>query len=123
MRYSLLSENAIGYLKKYIEEYKPQKWLFSGAEAGKHLSIRTIQAIFEQSKINAGVEKKASIHSLRHSFATHLLEGGTDLRYIQELLGHQSSKTTEIYTHVSRKSIGSIISPLDTITLDSTAKS
>ena len=76
-----------------------------------------MQAIFEQAKEKAGIKKEISIHCLRHSFATHLLEGGTDLRYIQELLGHVSSKTIEIYTHVSHKSLGKIKSPLDTLNL------
>jgi site-specific recombinase XerD len=75
-----------------------------------HLSV---QAIFHRAKEKAGIAKPASVHTLRHSFATHLLEKGTDLRYIQALLGHYSSKTTEIYTHVSTKALGKIRSPLD----------
>ena len=71
------------------------------------------QHILERAAIAAGITKHVSVHTLRRSFATHLLEGGTDLRYIQELLGHSSSKTTEVYTHVSKKSIGYIVSPLD----------
>ncbi len=72
-----------------------------------------MQNVFQRAVEKAGIKKKVTVHTLRHSFATHLLEGGTDLRYIQELLGHSSSKTTEIYTHVSKKSIEKIISPLD----------
>lgn len=71
--------------------------------------------MFENARIKAGIKKKVSLHSLRHSFATHLLEGGVDLRYIQELLGHGSSKTTEIYTHITEKGIKNIASPLDRI--------
>lgn len=78
-----------------------------------HLTERTVQKVFEQALNAAKIKKKVSVHSLRHSFATHLLEGGTDLRYIQELMGHQSVRTTEIYTHVSVKDIRRIQSPLD----------
>ena len=88
-------------------------WLFTGAQPDKHITERTVQHIFEKACGNAGIKKDVSVHSMRHSFATHLLEGGTDLRYIQELLGHASSKTTEIYIHVSKQNIGSIQSPLD----------
>jgi len=74
-----------------------------------------VQKIFDDAVKKAGIRKEVSVHSLRHSFATHLLESGTDLRYIQELLGHKSSKTTEIYTHVSNKDLSKIKSPLDSI--------
>lgn len=94
---------------------KPQKWLLEGFREGQYLSVRTVQAIFEQAKEKAGIKKEVSVHSLRHSFATHLLEGGTELRYIQEILDHASSKTTEIYTHVSQKSLGKIKSSLGTL--------
>lgn len=114
-RYTILSEVAFEVYKTYCEEFKPEKWLFPGALDREHISTRTAQAVFEQAKERANINKEVSIHSLRHSFATHLLEGGTDLRYIQELLGHQSSKTTEIYTHVSNRALGKIISPLDTM--------
>ncbi|MEW6410377.1 MAG: tyrosine-type recombinase/integrase [Nitrospirota bacterium] len=81
------------------------------------MSTRTVEKILEHACKKAGIKKEVSVHSLRHSFATHLLESGTDLRYIQELLGHAHSKTTEIYTHVSTRSIGKIKSPLDTLNL------
>jgi site-specific recombinase XerD len=113
----MLSDTALDILRKYWRQHKPKKWLFEGAKDGRYLSTRTVQAIFDHAKEKAGIKKDVSVHSLRHSFATHLLEGGTDLRYIQELLGHASSKTTEIYTHVSQKSLGKIKSPLDTLNL------
>ena len=112
-RYTLLLDIALDMLKEYIQKYKPLKWLFSGANPGKHITTRTVQTIFEQACEKAKVTKEVSVHSLRHSFATHLLESGVDLRYIQELLGYKSSKTTEIYTHVSNKGLSQIKSPLD----------
>ncbi len=114
-RYTILSEVALNVLREYAREYKPSVWLFQGEVPGRHITERTVQRVFENAKDKASIHKKVSVHSLRHSFATHLLEGGIDLRYIQELLGHQSSKTTEIYTHVTRKSIRNITSPLDKI--------
>ncbi|MFW6247119.1 MAG: tyrosine-type recombinase/integrase [bacterium] len=114
-RYSLLSRVALKELNKYVNNNKLNKWLFSGAKKGKHITIRSAQKIFKNACKKVKIKKDVSIHSLRHSFSTHLLEKGTDLRYIQELLGHKSSRTTEIYTHVSKKDIMNIISPLDNI--------
>ena len=116
-RYTMLSETALDILRKYWREYKPEKWLFEGARKDRYITTRTIDKIMEHACTKAGINKDVSVHTLRHSFATHLLEGGTDLRYIQELLGHQSSKTTEIYTHVSTQSLGKIKSPLDGLNL------
>lgn len=112
-RYTVLSETALEVLRVYAKTYRVSTWLFPGETPENHLTERSVQKIFERARHAAGVKKDVSVHSLRHSFATHLLEGGTDLRYIQELLGHQQSKTTEIYTHVSQKSIRKIRSPLD----------
>lgn len=117
-RYSVLSKTALDVLEKYREKFRPDYWLFPGGDEGSHITERSVQHIFEKTKEKAGILKKVSVHTLRHSFATHLLEGGVDLRYIQELLGHQSSKTTEIYTHVTEKSIKNIQSPLDKIMSD-----
>lgn len=117
-RYTLFSPKALELIDLYLKRYEPRKWLFEGAKAGRYLSRRSIEKVFEQARDRAGIKKDVSVHDLRHSFATHLLEGGTDLRYIQELLGHASSKTTEIYTHVSTKSLGRIRSPLDNLDLE-----
>ncbi len=116
-RYTMLSETALKVLREYKEQYKPVNWLFEGARSGRYLSTRSAEKIFENACKKAQIGKDVSVHTLRHSFATHLLESGTDLRYIQEILGHQHSKTTEIYTHVSTKSIGKIKSPLDNLNL------
>jgi site-specific recombinase XerD len=112
-RYTLLSELALNQLRKYYSLYKPEKWLFPGQDKNEFLTERTVERVFEKACTLAKISKKVSVHTLRHSFATHLLEGGTDLRFIQELLGHSSSKTTEIYTHVTQKNISNIQSPLD----------
>ena len=114
-RYTTLSNVALETLRTYYKSVKPKDWLFPGQKKGRHISTRTVEKVFEDVIKRVGIKKDVSVHSLRHSYATHLLEGGTDLRYIQELLGHKSSKTTEIYTHVSKKSIGKIISPLDNL--------
>lgn len=114
-RYTILSVKALEALRTHCSNQKVDKWLFVGEDPNKPISERTIQKVFKDSCIRAGIKKDVSVHALRHSFATHLLEAGTDLRYIQELLGHQSSKTTEIYTHVSNKNLSKIVSPLDII--------
>ncbi len=112
-RYTLLSETCLKQLRKYYKKYLPGKWLFPGQKKSRHLTERSVQRIFKKASRKAKIKKDVSVHVLRHSFATHLLEAGTDLRYIQELLGHKSSKTTEIYTHVSKKDISNIVNPLD----------
>lgn len=117
-RYTILSDIALKILREYWKKYRPQKWLFEGAIPGKHITVRTVEKILEHACKKAGINKKITVHTLRHSFATHLLESGVDLRYIQELLGHKSSKTTEIYTHVSNKNLRKISSPFDDLNLD-----
>jgi Site-specific recombinase XerD len=119
-RVTLLSKVSLEVLRIYLQKYRPEEWLFPGQNEGSHITERTVQKIFENACKKADIVKDVSVHTLRHSFATHLLEGGTDLRYIQELLGHNSSKTTEIYTHVSAKSIGRIQSPLDRLNIQGT---
>ena len=100
-------------LREYYILFKPTFYLFEGVNPGEPYSEKSLQSVLKQALKKAGIIKPVSLHWLRHSFATHLLESGTDLRYIQELLGHNSSKTTEIYTHVSTKSIQQIKSPFD----------
>ena len=111
-RYTLLSAKALDYLRKYVKEYKPKEWLFEGAEGGQYAD-RSAQQVLKTAVKKTGIKKTVSMHTLRHSFATHLLEQGTDLRYIQSLLGHESSRTTEIYTHITTKGFDQIKSPLD----------
>jgi site-specific recombinase XerD len=114
-RCTIMSETVNNAILDYCSRYDVTNWLFSGSDPDKHLVIRSAQHIFEHALKKAKIERTASIHSLRHSFATHLLESGTDIRYIQELLGHSSIRTTERYTHVARRKTLSITSPLDTI--------
>ena len=108
-----LSPKILDLLRDYYKINKPRLYLFEGQKAGEKYDARSLQQILKQALLKAGITKPVTLHWLRHSYATHLLESGTDLRYIQELLGHSSSKTTEIYTHVSTKSIQQIKSPFD----------
>ncbi len=111
-RYTVLSPVTLEVLKTYSKEYKPKTWLFEGPNNTQY-SNTSIQAILRKAVQKANIKKRVTVHTLRHSFATHLLENGTDLRYIQNLLGHSSSKTTEIYTHVTTRGFNNIKSPLD----------
>ena len=113
-RYTILSKKLLETLREYFKKYQPKEWLFEGA-SGEQYSGRSIQTIVKEASKKAGIKKKVGVHTLRHSFATHLLENGTDLRYIQSLLGHESSKTTEVYTHVTTKGFDQIKSPLDNL--------
>jgi integrase/recombinase XerD len=110
-----LSPRILEMLRVYYREYKPKVYLFEGQPVGKPYDERSLQLIMKQALEKANIQKPVTLHWLRHSYATHLLESGTDLRYIQEMLGHKSSKTTEIYTHVSTLRIQKIISPFDTL--------
>jgi site-specific recombinase XerD len=111
-RYSLLSNTALKDLRAYYKQWKPKVYLFESPKGEKY-SPNSVGKIVTNAAIKAGINKRVSPHTLRHSFATHLLENGTDLRYIQLLLGHSSTKTTEIYTHVAKSSFNSIKNPLD----------
>jgi integrase/recombinase XerD len=108
-----IGDKLIDMLRTYYKAYKPKTWLFEGQHTGDRYSERSLQLVLKQALVKAGNKKSVSLHWLRHSYATHLLESGTDLRYIKELLGHSSSKTTEIYTHVTTKSLQQIRSPFD----------
>jgi integrase/recombinase XerD len=112
-RIAPLSQKILQLLRDYYKDYKPAVWLFEGQIKGDQYSEQSLQSVLKQALQKAGIKKPVTLHWLRHSYATHLLESGTDLRYIQELLGHSSSKTTEIYTHVSTKSLQQIKSPFD----------
>ena len=108
-----LSIKILEMLRDYYSVYKPSNYLFEGQNKGQPYDARSLQLVLKQALQKTNIKKPVTLHWLRHSYATHLLESGTDLRYIQELLGHNSSKTTEIYTHVSTKSIQQIKCPFD----------
>ncbi len=116
-RYTILSKKLLELLRMYFKQERPHYWLFEGMGSTKEkpiqYSTRSVQSILSKALREVGITKHVTVHTLRHSFATHLLENGTDLRYIQSLLGHSNSKTTEIYTHVTTKGFNQIISPLD----------
>jgi len=112
-RITPLSSKVLEILREYYMVYKPKNYLFEGQEPGTLYSEQSLQSVLKQALQKSKIKKPVTLHWLRHSYATHLLESGTDLRYIQELLGHSSSKTTELYTHVSTKNIQQIKSPFD----------
>ena len=108
-----LSPKILEMLRVYFKLFKPTTWLFEGQIQSERYSAKSLQSVLKQALKKVNITKPVTLHWLRHSYATHLLESGTDLRYIQELLGHNSSRTTEIYTHVSTSSIQHIKSPFD----------
>ncbi len=115
-RYSLLSHTALECLRGYWRKYRPKDWLFEGMDKSRHISTSSIHQIFCNAKKRAGITKPASVHTLRHSFATHLIEGGTSLHHVQLLLGHRSPTTTTVYLHVSRLNLSQVTNPLDRAT-------
>ena len=117
-RYSILSEKLLILLRQYFKQFRPKDYLFPGIISGQPLSIRNIQDTLKKAKDNTGITKNVSVHSLRHSFATHLLESKTDIRSIQELLGHERLETTAKHLHLTRKSLMGIKSPLDNPEVD-----
>jgi len=112
-RYSILSQTALEQLRQYWKKYRPTEWLFDGQKKDDHITAQTIQTIFYAAVKRARITKPASVHTLRHSFATHLIEAGTSLHHVQLLLGHRSPTTTTVYLHVSRLNLAQVISPLD----------
>jgi site-specific recombinase XerD len=114
-RYSLLSQTNLSLLREYWKVYRPKTALFPGKYPREYISERSIQKVFGESKDKAGIKRQATVHTLRHSFATHLLESGTDICYIQRLLGHTSLQTTTIYLHLRRVDLLNIQSPLESL--------
>jgi len=112
-RYSLLAENNLLLLRQYWKVYRPNHWLFPGISDAKPLATRSIQEMFQKSRIAAGISKKVSIHTLRHCFATHLLNEGADLLQIKELLGHADIQSTSVYLHLTDAQVLGLKSPLD----------
>lgn len=112
-RYTLLGKRTLDILRTYWSVYHPKQWLFPSRGLDRPLSHSSVQRAFKEALRRSGIKKRASVHTLRHSFATHLLEAGTDLYYIQRLLGHSTAKTTAVYLHVARKDLGRIVSPID----------
>jgi integrase/recombinase XerD len=114
-RYTILSKTALECLREYWRAYRPKDWLFEGQKEGSHICYTSIRNIFVEAKERAGITKPVGPHSLRHAFATHLIEAGTSLHHVQLLLGHKSPKTTTVYLHVSKMNLAQVSSPLDSI--------
>lgn len=122
-RYTILSVRLLEQLRMYYRAYRPSMWLFySGENTKRHVSVNTAQRVYNQAKDKAGITKGKGIHTLRHCFATHLLEAGVDLRTIQVLMGHSSIMTTMTYLQVTRKHLGSVKSPLDLLDISENTK-
>lgn len=112
-RYTLLSQTNLEVLREYWKQYRPSDWLFEGHKKGTHVTVRTVQKILQYAKNKAGIKKPICVHTLRHCFATHLLEADTNLYHIKQLLGHTSLQTTSMYLHLMRMDVLKVQSPLD----------
>ncbi len=113
-RYTNLPVSVLEPMREYYKMFKPSQWLFEGQYGGQY-ALRSVQAVFKNAMKKAKINKTIGIHGLRHSYATHLIESGADIRFIKDLLGHNSIKTTQIYTHVTDISKSQIKSPLDSL--------
>jgi integrase/recombinase XerD len=118
-RYTLLGKRALEALRTYWKAYQPKDWLFPSPQPDEPIGPSTVQKAFHEALIRTRIQKKASVHTLRHSFATHLLEEGTEIPYIQNLLGHSDSRTTSIYLHVARRKLLKVVSPIDLLEKES----
>ncbi len=117
-RYTLLGQRAREILRLYYKAYRPTEWLFPSKDPAQPLSGSSVQRVFKKALHQAGIKKKASVHTLRHCFATHLLESGTDLYHIQRLLGHTTAKTTSVYLHITGRDLAKVKSPIDLLPSD-----
>jgi integrase/recombinase XerD len=117
-RYTLLGQRALEILRLYYKAYRPTEWLFPSKDPAQPLSGSSVQRVFKKALHRAGIKKKASVHTLRHCFATHLLESGTDLYHIQRLLGHTTAKTTSVYLHITGRDLAKVKSPIDLLPSD-----
>ena len=114
-RYVPLSEALLPILRQYYRDARPERWLFPGQNPELPLNRTSVEKVFKKSRDRAGISKNVTVHSLRHSFATHLLEKGVDIRTIQQLLGHRCLSSTQIYTHVAKNYVNQAGSPLDSL--------
>ncbi len=114
-RYTVLSDTLLKTLEGYWRTYRPGKWIFFGATKTKPMPVETAQKIYYKAKAEAGVKRGKGIHTLRHSFATHLLEQGTRTYILQQMLGHKSIRTTARYLHISNEAISKVVSPADAV--------